>query len=148
MSRELTGALEKLADVAGEQAGELRRARLERERERWDDPEHVAGRAAVRAPLRRPWWGIAAAVRIPGLVEQFESVVPAEFIAQVDVGVVEVACPCGEAPRVAVGQVAGCACGRFFLTDGRTVRSARYEPEDVAAAAEEAVREAAEANVD
>lgn len=68
----------------------------------------------------------------PGILGFFTAVVPEEFYAEgVEDGVpiIAVACRCGEEPILRFGQrafsLAACACGRFFLYDGKSLRSGR-----------------------
>lgn len=58
---------------------------------------------------------------VPGFLAQFDREVPHAFVTQVDDGVYGVACPCGQDPRVPVGDVVECRCERFFLATGATV---------------------------
>lgn len=62
---------------------------------------------------------------IPGYAAAFEKKVPDNFTAQVADGIVEVACPCGETPRLEWMIPAPCACERTFVNTGQTVRVAR-----------------------
>lgn len=59
---------------------------------------------------------------IPGYASQFTGRVPDQFVAQVDEGVVDVACPCGGTPRLEWMAPQACACGRIFANTGNVVR--------------------------
>jgi hypothetical protein len=61
---------------------------------------------------------------IPGYLNQFTTEVPGDFVAQVSVDEVDVACPCGETPRVGWMTPTGCACERTFVNLGTSVRVA------------------------
>lgn len=61
---------------------------------------------------------------IPGYAGLFTTEVPGEFVAQVGVDEVDVACPCGETPRVKWMTPTGCACERTFVNLGTSVRVA------------------------
>lgn len=62
---------------------------------------------------------------IPGYAGAFQKKVPDNFAAQVADGVVEVACPCGETPRLEWMVPTPCACERTFVNTGSAVRVAR-----------------------
>lgn len=55
---------------------------------------------------------------IPGLPSRFARQVPPEMWAQLDDATVEVACPCGQAHRVARERLVKADCGRVFVWDG------------------------------
>lgn len=61
------------------------------------------------------------------LAEQFTGRVPAEMYAQVDEGVVEVSCPCGDTHLAPINAFGSGECGRTFLYDGHEVLVARDE---------------------
>jgi hypothetical protein len=52
---------------------------------------------------------------IPGYVDHFPGRVPPEFTVQVEYDVTEVACPCGETPRLRRNIPMVCPCGRVFF---------------------------------
>lgn len=112
-------ALEQVAD-------ELQRARAEREASR-----PPAGR--LPQPL-----GVPAFLRsIPGFAGLWEHEVPRAYwqAAERDgYRVAIIGCMCGESVEVAVGGLADCGCGRWFLHAGRTIRVKRFEGPAAAAA--------------
>ncbi len=60
---------------------------------------------------------------IPGLAKQFETVVPREYYDR-DGDAVTVMCPCEEMPTVPPKTFQACACERYYLNTGDTVRVA------------------------
>lgn len=92
--------------------------------------------AALRRPLRRMSFLQAGPARdehaIPGLLEQFKTVVPASHIRLParGPGWVDVSCVCGELVALAPASIDGCGCGRFFVNTGLNVRVARPDPEE------------------
>jgi hypothetical protein len=64
---------------------------------------------------------------IPGYAAQFRGRVPPQFTAQISHDVLEVACPCGETPRLRVNVPVCCVCGRVFCDVGGVVRVAYTE---------------------
>lgn len=96
-------------------------------------PEYI-GRPGQR-PLRR-FTALSAVQAIwPGYVQQFSGIVPEEFwTTEEELAVV--ACPCGAEPKVAQNHTTICPgdCGRVFLLLGETIRVAKFEPEELAAA--------------
>lgn len=125
MSKALTDAIHALTDVAGEQLDELRAANGERRRERWFDPAFQAELAAVRAPLHKP--SLASVLQSPSLSVPFTKEIPGEFWAQTAEGLAEVACPCGQAPKLHFAIPARCDCDRAFLYAGKAVFVAEFE---------------------
>jgi hypothetical protein len=59
---------------------------------------------------------------IPGYVDHFPGRVPPEFTVQVEYDVTEVACPCGETPRLRRNIPMVCPCGRVFCDVAGEVR--------------------------
>ena len=78
-------------------------------------------------PSRINWVTLSRAV--PGILRQFNQVVPASFWSQESEDEAVVACPCGEEPTVRCGSATVCACGRFYLNTGRSMRV--FRPDDV-----------------
>lgn len=68
---------------------------------------------------------MAFARGIPGYAARFDREVPGEFLALVNDGVLEVACPCGQTPRLTRMAPVVCACGRTFAHVGSKVVAAR-----------------------
>jgi hypothetical protein len=65
---------------------------------------------------------------IPGYAARFTGRVPPAFQAQVDFGVIEVSCPCGDGPPRCEWMVpTACSCGRVYVSTGRDVRVAYLE---------------------
>lgn len=64
---------------------------------------------------------------VPGLAEQFKTVVPAEFWQQMKDDLAAISCPCGESPDLPPGRVVECQCNRFYLWTGPQVRVAKYD---------------------
>lgn len=62
----------------------------------------------------RPF-GMATALRsIPGLARQFGDV-PPDYVELDGERRATIACPCGERPKLGVGESAECRCARLFL---------------------------------
>ncbi len=124
MSR-MVEASERQARALGELA-EVARDALQREREL----EERYHRAALRHPLRRMFGGEQGAVAlirsIPGFAGLWTYSVPAsqlEVVRARDGGTwVLVSCGCGARPILAVGALADCGCGRWYLHAGKTIR--------------------------
>lgn len=76
-----------------------------------------------KLPTRIDWWMVARA--IPGYAARFDREVPPEFVAQVADGVVDVACQCGETPRLPRWMVVVCDCNREFVNLELRVKVAR-----------------------
>lgn len=101
-----------------------------------------------REPGRRPPRRFSALTWFqalwPGIVNEFDKTVPDEFWTweewdgvHDEERVALVACMCGEETRVEQNGTAICAgseCGRVFLLVGETIRVAKYEPAELAAA--------------
>lgn len=60
---------------------------------------------------------------IPGYAAQFAKRVPDQFVAQVDLGVLEVACPCGVTPGPCCAWMVPtpCECDRIYVNLGSAV---------------------------
>lgn len=71
---------------------------------------------------------------IPGLAARFDKIVPPEFVVSVAEDELEIACPCGQTPRVRAGRLQSCDCNRWFLHDGRSVHVAKTSGTDAGAA--------------
>lgn len=118
------------ADALDRVAAELAESnRLRREAQR--DATRERDRQATERFLRRATQkepthvGVGLFARaVPVIAEAFSHKIPGEFWTQVADRVVDVACPCGEAPRVAYDRIATCNCSRSYLYDGREVRVA------------------------
>lgn len=70
--------------------------------------------------------------QIPGYAAQFSGRVPPEFTAQVELDVIEVACPCGETPRLRWNVPEPCPCGRVFVDLGGDVHVAYTQIDEAA----------------
>ena len=119
-------ALERAVDALERIAGQLERERWERrapprELAVHHDPAAGYDRLDRKQPKRLDVMVFARAV--PGFMAHFPRTVPENFIA-VDRDVLEVACPCGRAPRLTSLTVVECACGRVFARVGTTVHVA------------------------
>lgn len=73
---------------------------------------------------------------VPWVLRFFDKVVPEEFwTEEIEVGAEDprilISCPCGEEPalqfRLRSFDMAECECGRFFMHDGKQVRSGRAD---------------------
>jgi hypothetical protein len=94
---------------------------------RFEPPSHVDHAAKYDALWRKQphVLGFMQYARaIPGLAAQFQTRVPPEFTAQVDIDVLDIACPCGLTPRLARNEIGECACGRVFARCGGAVHVA------------------------
>jgi hypothetical protein len=99
-------------------------AELELDRMRHQPPPHVdpaAGYDSLWRKVPHVLGFMHYARAIPGFARHFSTRVPDEFTAQVALGVLEVACPCGETPQL-TGAPALCDCGRVFAEIAGTVR--------------------------
>lgn len=127
-------ALHRVADELAEH-NRVRRAQL-REQRAADGREatrRYLERAAAKEP-RRVGVGLFARAA-PCIAEAFSRKIPGEFWTQVDDQLVEIACPCGEVPRVAYDRIVSCDCSRSYLYDGREVRVANSPSKDADEAA-------------
>jgi hypothetical protein len=106
-------------------------------------PPGYEGRPGQR-PLRRYSALTTIQAIWPGYIKLFTGQVPEEFWTQAEETsegerVAVVACPCGEEPKVAQNRTAICPgedCGRVFLLLGEEIRVARFDPAELAAAAQ------------
>lgn len=89
--------------------------------------------AGIKQPVKINFLTVARF--LPGLVAQFDRVVPDDFVALIEEGVVDVACPCGSTPRLVIGEVDDCQCGRVFTYTGARVLVARFSTPATEAAA-------------
>lgn len=76
-----------------------------------DDKGMIRDRFDRRVPTRFSAANLLPSV--PGLLAQFRQV-PDGYVTGSG-GVAEVACPCGESPRMQPGEMTECGCGRFFV---------------------------------
>jgi hypothetical protein len=92
------------------------------------DPVGAYDALGRKQPRRLNYADFARA--IPGYAALFTGRVPDNFYAQVDDGVVEVACPCkpDQLPRCELLVPTPCACERWFVYTGSIVRVARLGP--------------------
>lgn len=97
-----------------------------------------------RNPFRGPTGAVLLLRSLPGFAALWEQQVPVEYLADAcmldgRVEVLVIACPCGSAPLLELGQLVACPgeCGRWMLRveDGVRVRLFPAEPADTAAAA-------------
>lgn len=108
MSHELSTLLDRLATGLEDYNRRERRRDLE-------DP----GLAAELEALRRPLHTIGPAGYVRGCPDIGRAlmsgvVIPGNYWTQVDFDMVEIACPCGEAPRCISWAPTFCACGRAY----------------------------------
>jgi hypothetical protein len=78
----------------------------------------------------RPVSYLTVARAAPEIMSLFRQKVPDEFWTRSDSKAVQVSCPCGQTPDCRQGIPQDCACGRWFLWDGKFLRVER----DVSAA--------------
>lgn len=94
-------------------------------RERIDEDGRARDNLGRQQPTRLNYLMLHRA--IPGLLEQFKTVVPEKYLTPQSDASFVVACPCGHPPKVLVGRSTECPCGRFYLNMGKQVRVARPE---------------------
>lgn len=124
MSKALSEAIQKLADVSAAQLAVMRAQEARARRAEFERPDFQAELAAKRKPLRK--FSAAAFIRAaPEVFAQFNAIVPVDFYSQYDENTIMVDCPCGEQHGLGTrGYPVGGACGRYFLYDGENVRVA------------------------
>lgn len=122
----MSAQTEALNHVAAELAenNQLRREERREERRARDRAatERFLRRAAAKEPVKVGVGFFARAV--PVIAEAFGRKIPAQFWTLVETELVEVACPCGETPRVPFDRITTCDCSRSYLYDGQAVRVA------------------------
>lgn len=65
----------------------------------------------------------------PVVAEALARKIPPEFWTLIEDRRVDVACPCGETPRVAYDGITKCGCERVYVYDGQAVRVANSPTE-------------------
>jgi hypothetical protein len=121
MSKVLEAAIDRMTYAIEDRSRMIREHRAEDERRERERRE--AARIGRRSEPRRLDFALMMQA-VPGLAAQYKRKIPAEFWSVAAQELVDVACPCGETPAARLGVPKECACERFYLYTGESVRVA------------------------